>query len=306
MLMVVAAAAAQPIIQITDSPAGIPAGTHVVMGSSQVVVGQYVAAATGTEGVRLVTLSVQDGTSSAVPCFVNLRARVGATVVTSPGVPFPGPNGGFAYTLSFTAPLTVNQGQTTTVTLVADVVPFAVARECDGSVNRFAIADSGVVAIGTSSNTAAIVHALAHGTDIRLLRSDLTVSATPGSDLHAFSALRFTANPQGFVFLNQVTVTANNIPMANRTSLYDRNGNEVTLVGEAIRIQNGNQVTWHFTNPGYAIPAGAIATFTARDSGLPTSGWFLRIVGAADVVFTDGVNGIAANPSPGPFPLTVH
>ncbi len=342
--------AGQSGITITADSA-MPAAGHLVMGST----GNTLAAfrfteSTNYENIKITDMNVFDAVASgSVACtdiksgFGNVSLFNGATLVGTAGSAAASietstpatPGCGYIYTFHFGTPLVIPQSNSVTLTLKGDVSSYSSSGATDNTTHIFKIATTTdttndtaietIVALGQSSNaTSTVTLTSANGNAQTLLRTKLTVSATPmgGTSARAkgnpddLASLNFAADSAGALKLGSVTVTfAGNGPSTGggfytggsayntctgcMVQLYDAaNGTAYYAVTSS---SPANSLTFDFNN--YIVSAGTSKSFTLRVNsltGLAVAGSGVAVTlgasisGATSTTWVDGLDTAAS------------
>ncbi len=312
-----------------------PAG-QVVMGSVGNSLATFLFTETSNvEAMKITDLNVFDqvaaasGASAVKAAFTNLHLFQGSTDLGAAGTAqiSQGPTAGYFYSFHFSNPVTVPQASTISLVLKGDVSSYASSGSTDNTAHIFKIEASAdpankagnfVRALGLSSNAlATVTTSTAVGTPQTVLRTKLTVSATPLGALTSrvslpnddVATINFTADSAGSLTINAVTITFRgsaqggnfyNISSAN-VQLYDPN-NGISYFPTASSPTAGT-VTFSL-NGGYTLGPGTTKSFALRVNSIiavsfaplhvsPTLA--ASIASAGDVVWTDGLDTAAVS-----------
>jgi hypothetical protein len=334
---------APPTVQVTVDSA-TPAAKQITMGSTGVELARFRFTATSnTEDVRLLDLNVFQQVA-AVPsvksAFTNLvlyKSTDLSTVVGTAGSPYvsqgvaagTSTGAGYYYKFHFASPIMIPQGNSATLVLKGNVASYSSSGATDNSWHLFRVATSTdqdnntppetVIALGATSNLpAASTLSNAAGNAMTVLRSKVTVSATPlgiaagraKTMVDDLGTIRFTADTAGSAALNVVKVTfsgtAPSSTFLSGVQLLDQNGVLIiasTSVSVPCTGSNFCSKTFIFgSGPnGYAIAAGSSAIFKVRVNSLLTRPGSPSVVQTLntfidryyDVAFTDGLDAAA-------------
>jgi len=340
----------QATVQISLDSASAPA-TQIVMGTTGVSLATYRFTETSNvEDVKVTDLNVFDQvTSSTTPtksAFGNLslyRATdlstplaIAGAGITAASTTNPGP--GYYYKFHFSSPLVVPQANSVSLVLKGDVSSYSSSGATDNTTHIFKIATSTdtdndtvaetVVALGSTSNTSSAISLVsATANTMTVLRSKLTVTATPlgatsgrsKSTVDDLATITFAADNAGAVVLNTVTITfGGSAPSAttflDSVQLYDTangtnmgTGNTTSSAcagtGTAASSTCSKTFSLGATTGGYVVSAGGSKSFTLRTNTLNTwaattgiSATLSASISAnTDVRYTDGLDTAAVS-----------
>ena len=255
-------------------------------------------ATTGTVKSGFGNVNLYNGSTLAASAGSAVTSVNSTTTLTSPGF-------GYYYSFHFATPIVVPQANSVSLTLKGDVSSYSSSGATDNTTHVFKIANSSdtanatvpltVVALGNTSNaSSAIPLSSPNGNAMTLLRSKLTVSASPlgvtsgrsKASVDDLATLNFSANSAGGVQIGSVTIvfsgsgpsgtpavtgsgtffytgsTPTACAAANCTvRLYDP-ANGTSYFAVASSTTGGNNLTFSLGN--YQLSAGSSKSFTLR------------------------------------------
>ncbi|MDP2598778.1 MAG: hypothetical protein Q8P49_03035 [Candidatus Liptonbacteria bacterium] len=299
--------------------AATPPSNWLTMGSVSNPLATFrLAETSGSEDVRITDLKLvqqvmQVGAKSS---FNNTSLYNGSTLVGVSGAASALSGVGYIYSFHFANPITVPKAGAISLALKGDVYSYSSAGATDNSNHLFSIqggTNGTVTATGVSSNAPVnVMYSNAFGKMMTVLRSKLTVTATPvgvtsgraPQVVDDLASINFTADSAGPIQLNKVTLTFQGTGVG--TVDFAANMNSIVLYDPATGMaytkysSTSNSITYDLQ--GYIVAAGSMKNFTLRADStkiLPppqpnvSLAITVSITGQNDVQWTDGLDSAA-------------
>jgi len=280
---------------------GSPAASQLVMGSSGNTLGIFRFTETSNvEDIKITDLNVfqQVTATTTKSAFGGLALYNGAVLLGTAGSATmaasssnPGP--GYYYQFHFATPVVVPQANSVSLTLKGDVASYTSSGATDNTTHIFKIATSTdtvndtaqetVVAMGSTSNSTSVVTlSSATANTMTVLRSKLSVSATPlgntsgraKSSVDDLATINFAADSAGSVKLSSVTITFSGSAPSS-TAFYNATSTATSCATCVVQLYDANSAVSYYPTASssnslsfdlgnYQISNGTSKSFTLR------------------------------------------
>jgi hypothetical protein len=329
----------QATIQVALDSASAPAGQLVMGATGNSLATFRFTETSNVEDVKVTQLNIFQqvaATNTVKSAFQNVALyKTDGTLLATAGAAntaasTSNPGAGYYYSFNFATPIIVPQNGSVSAILKGDVASYSSSGATDNTTHVFKISTSTdsandtlpetVVALGSTSNaTSAISLSSPNGNTMTILRTKLTVTATPlgASTGRAKQAvddlanLNFAADAAGSLTINTVVLTFSGTAPSIATfldnvNLYDAAtgsnlGSSNTTSSTA--CAGTNTCTKTFSNIAYTISSGGSKSFVLRIDSTKTQAGAsgvsqslsATIAAAGNVSYTDGLDSAAVS-----------